>query len=395
MSKPRARAKITKEPQSSLIEALKFVSVAQKDIGTPYQTHITLASLWAIGFDGVLAAGAPITENLDAAPNTTLFLDALTKCGSNYSIVQLDEDKLSVKTDKFRAFIPCLTHDLIQDVAPDTPVAAINNNLKTALAIVAPLASDNAQQVVTASILVRKGSVVATNRHLMFEAWHAIDLPTICIPKIAATAIIKCDKPLARFGFSENTATFYFEDGSWIRTQLYAEQWPNVDRILEVKANPWPIPPDFYKGVKAVASFNDEGQVFFGQNIIRSHRETNIGASYDVSGIPAGLCFSSKYLLMLEPFVKAIDFVGYEEKAYFYGDNFRGALCSIRHHAERTEPLAPAPASAPIVSTVPRPWSPASVAAPSKAVPINYTPEYQAIMDAWRAAGSDPDTIPF
>lgn len=327
----RAKAADKTSASSALINALKFVAVAQKDIGQPYQTHVRLADNFAVAFDGTVAAGHKIEEDIKACPHTLRLLDALAKCGESLSITQLDGDKLAIKSDKFKAYVSCVSDAILMPTLPDPPCAVIDDRLKAGFEAVSVLASDNSQHVVTASILLQANSMLATDRHLMLEYWHGIDLPPgLAIPKAGVNALLKVNKPLARFGFSERSVTFYFEDGSWVRSQLYSEPWPDVSRILNVTSNPWPIPETLFKAVDAVAPFSENGAVYFGPNVIRSHASDGIGASYEVNGIPAGPIFRAKHLKIIEPYVKTIDFIGRNGISYFFGESLRGAITGMK-----------------------------------------------------------------
>lgn len=333
MAKPRKK-KADEAPSSStaaFIAALKFIAIAQRDIGTPFQVHSVLFNKWAVAFDGVLALGHPIEEDLSACPHTLRLIDALAKCGEALSVAQLDTGRLSVKSGGFRAFVPCASFDVMTEVRPDPPIAVIDDRLKLAFEAVAGLASDNAQHVVTASILLRSGSAVATDRSLAIEYWHGIDLPPgLVLPKAAVAAVCKIGKPLAKFGFSNTTVTFWFEDGSWLRTQLYSEPWPDIDRVLNVPSKPWPVPPDLAKALEAVAPFSEDGIVRFDTNILRSHDADGMGASYEVTGLPKGPKFNAKRLKIALQHTTNIDFGASNGIAYFFGDNVRGALTGVR-----------------------------------------------------------------
>ena len=85
---------------------------------------------------------------------------------------------------------------------------------------------------------------------MLMEAWHGLDLPpNVPLPKQFVAALVKQKKNLTGFGFSRSSATFYFEDGCWLRTQLYSDEWPDVsvegqsigstDKRHEV-SNEWP-----------------------------------------------------------------------------------------------------------------------------------------------------------
>lgn len=298
-----------------------------KDEGFPYETHVTLANNWAIAHNGVIGIGEPILEDLLACPNAKLLQAALTKCGQNLSITQL-EQRLSVKSDKFRALIPCLPIENMTKTYPDQSIAIADNRLKTAIQNVAAI-TENEQSVVTASILLHNGTVVATDKKIILQCYHGVSMPTLALPKAIISPLVKNPKDLKGFGFSNSSCTFYFQDDSWLKTQLFAEEWPNVESILDKKCNMWTLPEGFYDAVNSLEPFSEDGNVYFDTNVMRSHRDENIGASYEVYGLPKGPIMSIKQLKIVQPFIKQVDFLvpHHDYKMmYFYGDNCRGAI---------------------------------------------------------------------
>lgn len=325
---PRA---IKTENKSKLLTALEFVSVVSEKLGAPHETHVGLKNKWAVAFNGIVAAGAPIDEDVYCFPHNLLLIEALSKCEEAFSLTQLDNGKLSIKSGKFKAMVPCLDPLLMQEAIPDPMIVGIDNRFRDAVNAVGVLASENAQHVLTASVLMNGQSVISTNRVMIMEHWHSLDLPpNVPLPKEFVKALVSVKKNLTGFGFSNSSATFYFEDGYWLRTQLYAEAWPDVSRILELKGNLWSIDPNFFKALSAVAPFSEDGQVYSDTNLLMSHPE-NTGASYEVTGLPKGFVYPIKQLLMLKPFTKTIDYManGFHNSSYClvaYGDNSRAII---------------------------------------------------------------------
>jgi len=324
---PRGKRAKTDNATSALIAALKFVSVAQKESGNAGETHCVLRNNTVTAFNGILAAGHTIIEDLQACPQSRRLIDALEKCGEDLAITQLDNNNLSIRSGKFKASVPCADLTIMPYAAPDQPCATITDKLKDGFSKISCIVSDTSENVVTASILLQAATMVSTNRHVMLEYWHGLDLPpNLVIPKAAAMAVAKSIKPLDKLGFSASSVTFWFQDGSWIRTQQYAEPWPNVGKVLNVISDPKPILPTFYAGLDAIASFSPDDTVYFSPDLIHSHFDTNLGATYEVTGLPEDLAFGIKNLKIIEPFVKSIDFTGVKGISYFFGDDIRGAI---------------------------------------------------------------------
>jgi len=321
---PRPRK--PKSDTNEFANALAFVGTVCSKVGPVNETHFHIVNNQVTAFNGILAAGHTITEDLIACPHAHLLVEATLKCGQNFSITQL-EGKLSIKSDKFKAIIPCLSNDALIATTPDQPIAIINDRFKTACAAVAGLANENAQQIALASIFMNGQSLISTDSHLLIEYWHGIDLPPgLVIPKPLCQLLQKIPKKLARFGFSASTVTFYFEDGSWIRSQLFADPWPDVQGILNQPCNPWPVPVALWDAIAAIQPFAD-ALVYFDRDVLRSHSSEHQGASYDCSGLPRGPIFSIKQLLTIKPYIEKVDWlVNNGQLALWYGANCRGAI---------------------------------------------------------------------
>lgn len=352
MGRPKKRTTETtaNEPMKSngFIDALKFVGAVTKDIGPPNETHVFLNNHWVSAFNGILAAGHKVAEDIYVCPNNKLIIEALSKCGEHLSITQLDNNRLSIKSDKFKAIVPCVDPTIMPLAIPDAPCAVIDDRLKAAIEAVGVLANEDAQTVVAASILLNNGSAIATNRSVIFEYWHGIDLPPgLALPKAVVQPLVKSSKKLARFGFSQSSATFYFEDESWLRTQFYAEPWPDIDAILGQKSNPFPVPADFFKALAAVAPFSGDGHVYFGNGVLYSSPSPDTGASYEVPGLPPGPVYNAKYLALIKPHAEQIDFVargpGGSHMLMFFGPNIRGAIAGREAYTPKPAITRPNP----------------------------------------------------
>lgn len=331
MARPKKRT--TEKPTEAtngFLDALRFVGAILKDVGAAYETHIVLNNKTATAFNGVLASGALIQEDIHACPNYKLFTEALSKCGQNLSITQLDNNRISIKSDKFKALVPCLEQSTFAPIIPDMGTFSIDDTFKIGLDAVGMLATEGAQSVVAASILMNGQTLIATNRVVMFEFWHGKELPDkVVLPKALITPLTKNTKKLSTFGYSPNSATFYYEDDSWIRTQLFAEQWPDVRRILDGTTNPFPLPADFWQGLEAVAPFSTDGTVHFENNRIQSHANPDTGASFEVSGLPRGPIHSIKQLMLIKPHATSVDFFAPTSSGTmlkFFGERIRGAI---------------------------------------------------------------------
>jgi hypothetical protein len=342
MAKPRSKKAKANTPVSGLLDALRFCAPASKEIGQPNQTHIRLANHWAIAFDGIVAMGHKIDNDIEACPHTHTLITALSKCTEATQITQMGNNRLAIQSGRFRASVPCLRDDLLGPVAPDPPCANINPAVVHALRIVGVIAQENAQRIMLASAMLRSGSAVATDGSRLMEVWHGVDLPTIIIPKAFINVLQTIEKPAVHFGFGPTSATFYFDDGSWIRSQLYSEKWPDIDRVLNTPCNPWPVPEGLKEALATITDLaGEDARVYFGPKTVRTAQSPEIGASCELAGnLPDGLIFDIDYLEEQLAYAKTVDWSVGEQRAMacFYGDNYRGMLMQVKIPTEVQEP---------------------------------------------------------
>lgn len=326
--KPRKPSE--KVAPSKLSEALQFLTLITKPEGSPSETHILLVNNWAVGNNDIIAAGQQIDSDIYACPHANTLAEALLKCGQQFSIALIDQHRLALQSEKFRAIVPCLDPTLLHIGNIDPPIAPINDDFKKALEAVNVFSVENGQEVYLLSILMNGQSVFSTNGVMLLEYWHGIDLPpNIAIPNSFARALCKTPKKLAKFGFSHNSVTFYFEDESWLKTQLFAKEWPPLTDILNTPARLQPLPTGFFDALTAVAPFTADSYVHFDQDCLRSHASADVGASYSIAGIPKGPIFNAKWLKLCQPFMEQVDFQcegNLRKMMLFQGGNVRGAI---------------------------------------------------------------------
>jgi hypothetical protein len=326
-ARKQQKPKTTPEASSGLLTALKFISCAQKPEGNFFQTHCRIFQHWLVAFDGeVLSVGTKVQEDLDACPHTHSLIKALSKCGESLSITQLNAFSLAVKSDKFRASIQCIEPNALAMSYPDQPIAVITDDIKKGFEAVAWIAVEGAERAFCASVLLQSNSIVATNGHIILEYWHGINLPSVLIPKSTIVAMLKIDKKLVSFGFSDVSATFWYDDGSYIKTQLFKDKYPEYYHVFEKQSGEiTPIHPEFFKAVAALSDFSKDKFVRFKADLLCSDKSEDIGATYQLVGLPEGYAFNHEYLKGIQQYFNNVIFQD-KRMAYFSNGNVRGAI---------------------------------------------------------------------
>lgn len=330
MSRRGKNKQLPLEPLNSLIPAFKFLSLIQDAKGTDEFIHSRMMPGWAIASDGILTAATPIQDDLNAYPHTQTMLDAVDRCPGPISITQLSSTSLSVRSGEFSALIPCLKANPDWPVNPDMPCGLLSDEFTTALSIVGALTSDKATTVLQASIQVRSRTVAASNRLLILEAFHGFDMPSVLLPKQAATVLAKSEKNLHKFGYSKETITFWFTDGSWMQSRLYLDPVPELSVYLDIPSNAWPVPKGMFEAIKKLAKFSSDDTVLINNSKVSIWNDgTNSTPVADVTceGVPENqVHWSIKDALTIAPFAQTVHFNARPNMTLFFGDKVRGAI---------------------------------------------------------------------
>lgn len=321
-----ARGRPAKPTQAlKLMEALTFVEVATEDHGQSMFEFVNLTNKRAVCFDGVMAAGMEIEEELNLCPQVSTLKKALAKSGKSLALTELPSGRLSVKGEKITVQVPCVKADELPPVAPDMPVAPINDELKAAFKALEGIITDTGDRVFETAVLLEANFATATNGKVLMQYWHGIDLPPgLVIPRSFVQAISKQTKELKGFGYNPGySVTFWFEDNSWYKTQIYQDPYPDCNTLLNQTNMPTDCPAGLWEACKEVAEFHDNEWVSFKENAIIAGV-----AKYPVEGLQDGKQFDYKQIKRVIPYIKTLDYTTYADRAFFFGDKVRGiAMC--------------------------------------------------------------------
>jgi hypothetical protein len=212
-------------------------------------------------------------------------------------------------------------------VTPDAGVAPCSPAFIAALQTVGVLVTDNAQLALHCCIKVSPGVVTATNGHVLLEADHGLDMPTVCVPKVFATVLAKIGKAPVSVGASDSSLTVWFDDGSWLRTQLLAFTYPDTNSMLPTDESVLTISADFFKAAGYLSQFTDDADIYVDGKTMSTHKHEEALAYYELSQPFGTAHFSGNMLKLVQSHVtyytltnRAMLFFG------AYGSGVRGAI---------------------------------------------------------------------
>lgn len=327
-------AKKQKRKVGSLERALDFLSLAFK-AGDTQSMYCNMDLGFATAFNMIVAVGTAIEEDLCACPHVGLLLAAIARCGEQYSITQLSTQKLLIRSGDFHAYIPCIDPSTLSWTAPDALAAPLDDRFMEALTKVADLAVAKSESVLECSIQLNNCSVIATNRRVIMEAWHGLSFPDgLLIPKVAFTKLNKIKKHMKGFGFSANSVTFYFDDGTWLLSRLFQDKWPPaVQSHLQHDIAAYPIEESFFVAARKVFPFSSTSRIYVEGNLVSSHpfhvKEEGSGLALAFEGARfEPRSYFGDDLIFVSEFALKWDANARPDGTMFFGDNLRGLI----HH---------------------------------------------------------------
>jgi hypothetical protein len=329
--KPKSLPEIG-DNRAKLIDALGFVAFAASGHDNEKFNYVRIKNKMLTAADDCIAMSAPVDVDFEICLHGGKFKSALEQCGENFQFTQLNEASVSIKSEKFRAVVEAAPLDLLSPYVPDAVVATIDDRVKNALEVCDKFVLGKGDATHHQSAFLTAQTAMATTGAIAVEYWHGIDLPPVALPKRALQAISKIKKKLVGFGFSETSATFHYEDGSFVKAQLYNGSFPNSSlvKIYEQfeNAKHASLFPEFFDALDALSAFISNDTIHFHDDFLATDRSLELGASYKVPGIVSGRSFSAKLWNTIKPYVQTVCIINMDKSKpiMFTGDNLRGLI---------------------------------------------------------------------
>lgn len=345
------------EVAASLLKALAFLTAATKAPTTtslPFVGHVFINAGNAIAFDGVVAAGHPVDNSIAGYPNTRLLVEALENTGKEFNLTVRENGAFEITSDKYQSLVPALPNGDVIPTYPDQNVYGLNATVSTALVAVGKIVSDTADKMVNASVRFAGPSFMATDGATILEAYHGFALPPgVLVPKAFVNAVDKVGKEPSGFGMSANweTITFWYPDGSWIRTNTFKDDangkadWPEGMMRVYASIMTAPMnnetPADLFTAVERVLPFAEQDRrVIVRPGLVRTHPDRRHGAALEVPAVTTEFDIDGKRLMAVQEFAKFFGLFPGKAFCFFNGASVRGAIV-IKEPLPDPKPEAP------------------------------------------------------
>lgn len=318
---------------SDILKGLKFVqgAVAKKDF-VPALKHFIIENNRVRGFNGILALCTPISFDIKCKPEATTLIKAIGNCEDIVSLALTKAGSLSIKSGVFKVNIKCIEEDT-PHVEPEGNVVNFDGEkLLAGIKAVAPFISNDASRMWANGILVKEGSLFATNNVMLVQYWLGVQFPkTINIPLAAIKEMLRINEAPIFAQVAENSITFHYSEDRWLRTQLYITEWPDLAKIVNKESVQAPVDQRLFKGLDTIRPFvGKTGVVIFKDNHLCTHDDESEGASYFIPDIHWDGRYNIEMLSLLEGTAETIDWSMYPGACIFQGGMLRGAIIGMK-----------------------------------------------------------------
>lgn len=315
-----------------MLESLRFVkgAVSKKD-HLPELAHFHIAGGRILGFNGAMGLSAPIPLDLEANPKALPFFKAIETCRDTVQLHMTDSQRLAVKSGGFKAYIDCVESGISTEIVPEGELAQSTGHLLPALETLAPFISEDASRPWSKGVLFKGTKAYATNNIVLIEYDLGYEVPfEITVPHKAVRELLRIKEEPLSLQTDGSSITFHFEGDRWLRTQVYAQAWPDLEPILDRGGSGAPVPEGFYQTVEELLPFTDAlTMVYMEPGVVRTEIHPGTGAEMeiDLSGTGA---FQGKQLTALAGVATHIDFEAYPDPCGFAGPGVRGVIMGAR-----------------------------------------------------------------
>lgn len=317
-----------------MLTQLKFVqgSVAKKDF-LPALTHFAIEAGTVRGYNGTIALCSPIPFDIACKPKAEPLIRAIGNCDDTVQLTMTAAGRLRVHSGAFKAFVDCIAGDTPHVTPTGERVELDGPALLAGIKAVQPFIGEDASRPWANGVLIRNGSVFATNNVCLVEYWVGSVFPRVVnLPRGAVREIVRIDEAPTHAQVDDSSVTLHYEGNRWLRTQLLSGDWPDLAKVLDVPSTPQPIHAGLFEGLEKIKHFLDPKlpRVFFRGDRMLTHTTEGEGADYEVEGLGMTGVYNAGMLELLHGSADRADFTLYPKPAMFFGDRLRGAIIGMR-----------------------------------------------------------------
>ena len=319
-------------------ESLQFVkgSINQKGI-VPELSHFKIKNNRIYGFNGLLCISAPINFDINCNPQAAQLVKAIDKSEQEISFVLKDNNRLVLKSGKFKSSIPCLENEIDNFVEPKGDKFPIDGEaFIQCLKKLEPFTGYDASRPWSHGLLFSKGCCFVTNNVTLIQYWLGFDIGVVCnIPSKTVKELIRVKKYPQYIQTDYKNVGFLYEDDSWICSSQYSLEWPDVLKLMKETENCLHVPEELYEALNTISQFTDASNNVFMKGNIVSTSIGEDGTQFELTSpiTDQQVCYNMKTLQDLKSLNAKVDFSHYPAPCPIVGENFRGLILGPKINA--------------------------------------------------------------
>lgn len=316
------------------LAALDFVkgAVAKKDF-VPVLTHVSIKDGYIQAYNGIVTLCSPIDLALDCTPVALKFIKAIQTCRETVQMSITPTGRLSIKSKGFKTLVECSPTAFPSIELEGERLPLPGAGFIQALKILEPLIAEDASRPWARGILFSGKTATATNNVVVAQLWLDFKFPImINLPHMAVNELIRIKKEPVEMIVANNHATFIYDDGRWLRSQLNETKWPDINGFFKnrVDAKAQAVPEGFFDALRDIAPFVDAiGRAHIMPGKVSTSTDIDLATSVEVEGLDGGGIYNVSQLLLLEGIADKLNFTAHPAPAVFYGGNLRGSIIGM------------------------------------------------------------------
>lgn len=319
-----------------MLKTLKFIqgAVAKKDF-VPVLTHVHIKDGFIQAYNGTVTLCSPIELDLECTPRAVPFIKAIQTCKDTVQMSITPTGRLSVKSKGFRTLIECSQDPFPSISLEGERLPLPGSGFIEALAALEPMIAEDASRPWARGILMDGKTANATNNIVVAQLWLDFAFPKrINLPHAAVNELIRIKDEPVEMIVTDQHATFIYEDGRWLRSQLYEARWPDLHGFFKTRVDPTGhgIPSGFFDALREVAPFVDAlSRVHILEGMVATSADLSLATTSEVEGLTGSGIYNITQLLLLEKVATKFNFQAWPAPAIFYGGKMRGSVVGMKN----------------------------------------------------------------
>lgn len=331
------------EDESELLDRVKWITdaVASQKIGVNALNSYLLRNGKIHASDGRMVVGTPFPFGDEAVLVPAKEFERVLGNKPEGPFDWLFEpDRLVLKRGRFKGRIKTLpVDDWVWPIDSNPKLQDVPIGLVAAFEKLLPFVSENATKPWATCIGIIGDDLFASNNIVVACVPCATGAPTpeYLVPRWVAEFVVKRAEGLDQWACDENTITFTWEDGSWMRSALIMDQFPPVQKVMEAYFIGVPdveMTKEWKKALRRVARITEDAVVKLREHEVVSESGEVLSVEDDAgTPVPEGMTESRWDIRFLDPILDIATHWNprlYPKAAPWIGPGIKGIILGTR-----------------------------------------------------------------